>query len=250
MVLPIQRCDDVACSIPAEVLGNTAKPSEKSPWQKWTDLFFDLFEKIAFVFSSAVPEGVRSHLPASLFSKVLKDETLADFGTSHEISKIAQANAFPVLHTSFAGVESTILPNPVSAINPGAFTKNIKNTPLILSNHDLGQNALCESVYELVEGAQSSILLMSFTFSDQRLIKLLNQKAAAGIEVQLVLDRDHLQDSKAFLHHAIKVGTRQTGEGHVHHKIVVVDRAYIKLSSFNRGKDQSLQCNHRLFCSK
>ena len=70
--------------------------------------------------------------------------------------------------------------------------KTLNTHPLILSNHDVTHNALSESVYELMNQAQSSILLMSFTFTDPTLIKIINQKASEGIDVHLVIDREHI----------------------------------------------------------
>ncbi|MBA3956849.1 MAG: phosphatidylserine/phosphatidylglycerophosphate/cardiolipin synthase family protein [Parachlamydiaceae bacterium] len=114
-----------------------------------------------------------------------------------------------------------------------SFIENIGHTPLIVSNHDVAHNTLSESVYELVNHAETSILLMSFTFSDSSLIKILNQKAIEGVHVHLMIDRDHIGGVQSLLHPSITVGTRQTGEGHLHHKIIVVDRSYIWLGSGN-----------------
>jgi cardiolipin synthase len=137
----------------------------------------------------------------------------------------------------FNGITKTLLiiaaVASIDRVNAESSVENIEHTPLILSNHDVTQNALSESVYELLNKAQSSILLMSFTFTDTTLIKIINQKANEGIDVHLVIDRDHLAGLKLILHPSITMGTRQTGEGHVHHKIIVVDRAYIWLGSAN-----------------
>lgn len=121
----------------------------------------------------------------------------------------------------------------IARVNAESFIENIEQAPLILSNHDMTQNALSESVYELANQAQSSILLISFTFSDPTLIKIINQKASEGVDVHLVVDRDHIGGLKSILHPSITMGTRQTGEGHLHHKIIVIDRAYILLGSAN-----------------
>lgn len=118
-------------------------------------------------------------------------------------------------------------------LNAESFVENIEHTPLILSNHDVTQNALSDSVYELINQAESSILLMSFTFTDSALINIINQKASDGIDVHLVIDRDHMGELKSILHPSIKMGTRRTGEGHMHHKVIVVDRSYIWLGSAN-----------------
>lgn len=123
--------------------------------------------------------------------------------------------------------------NAVPLVTDSIYSKDIETSPLIFSNHDRGHNSLQESVYELLHRAQSSILIFSFTFSDQKVIQLINQKASEGVNVQLVIDRDHFDGFKSQLHPSIKVGTRTYGEGHLHHKILVVDTAYIWLSSAN-----------------
>lgn len=121
----------------------------------------------------------------------------------------------------------------ISSLSAESFIENIKQAPLILSNHNKSENALSESVYELVNKAESSILLMSFTFTESTLIELLNQKAREGIQVQVVMDRDHMSELQAQLDPSIQLGTRLTGEGHVHHKVIVVDHTYIWLGSAN-----------------
>ena len=111
--------------------------------------------------------------------------------------------------------------------------EGIEYSPLILSNDELSNNSLQESVYELLNKAQVSILIFSFTFSDPQLIQIINQKASEGIKIQLIIDRDHLNELKKQLHPSIQIGTRLRGEGHLHHKILVVDNNYIWLSSAN-----------------
>lgn len=108
----------------------------------------------------------------------------------------------------------------------------VPSEPRVLSNHDIHDNLLQRSVYELLQKAQTSILILSFTFSDTEIIKIINQKASEGIDIQLIIDRDHL-GGLANLNPSIKIGTRQHGEGHLHHKILVVDHQYIWLGSGN-----------------
>lgn len=110
--------------------------------------------------------------------------------------------------------------------------EDIEQTPLILGNDDLSYNSLQGSVYELLNNAQDSILIISFTFSDPEVIRIVNQKANEGLDVQLFIDRDHL-NFNGKLHPSIKIGTRLRGEGHLHHKILVVDHKYIWLGSAN-----------------
>lgn len=121
----------------------------------------------------------------------------------------------------------------IGRLNAEGFVENIEQSPLIFSNHDLNHNTLSGSVFELLNKAQSSILLMSFTFSDSTIIKIINQKASEGLAIHLVIDREHIGGLESILHPSITIGTRQSGEGHMHHKIIVVDRAYIWLGSAN-----------------
>lgn len=117
-----------------------------------------------------------------------------------------------------------------------AFIKSILESPLIVSNHDTDKNTLQDSVYELLRQAESSILIISFTLSDPEVIRLLNQKSSEGVDIQLFIDRDHLAGLKTLLHPPIHIYTREHGEGHLHHKILVVDNGYIWLASANFTK--------------
>lgn len=112
-----------------------------------------------------------------------------------------------------------------------SFINGIENSPQIYSNHDLQNNSLQGSAYELLKNAQSSILILSFTFTDQEVIRIVNQKASEGIDVQLVIDRDHI--GSYIFHPSVQIHTRSYGEGHLHHKILVVDHTYVWLGSSN-----------------
>lgn len=118
-----------------------------------------------------------------------------------------------------------------------SFIQNIESTPLLLSNHDKVKykdlNPINGSVYELLNKAQNSILMITFSLSEEKVIQMLNRKAEEGVEVQVLIDRDHMAGLAAKLHPAIKLATRRIGEGHLHHKILVVDQAYVWLGSAN-----------------
>lgn len=124
------------------------------------------------------------------------------------------------------------------------FIEGIENAPLILSNVDSKNNSLQGSVYELLNQAKSSILMFSFTFSDPEVIRIINDKASDGCVVQIVIDRDHFNGFQGVLHPDIKVDTRTYGDGHVHHKILVVDQAYIWLSSANFSHNSLTQSHN------
>ncbi len=117
--------------------------------------------------------------------------------------------------------------------NAQSILEKIEQKPVIFSNHDAADNSLSQAVYELVNSAQSSILLISFSLTDQPLLKSINTMASRGVDVQFVIDRDHINGLSSIMHPSIKIATRAAGEGHVHHKILVVDGAYIWLGSAN-----------------
>jgi len=120
-----------------------------------------------------------------------------------------------------------------SNVTEKTYVEGIEYTPLIFSNHELNDNSLQGSAYELLNKAQSSILIISFTFTDPEIIRIVNQKASEGVNVQLIIDRDHLNAFNRLLDPSVQVSTREQGEGHLHHKILVVDHAYIWLGSAN-----------------
>ncbi len=114
-----------------------------------------------------------------------------------------------------------------------AFIEGIEQSPLIFGNHELSHNSLQGSAYELLSRAQTSILIISFTFTDPEVIQIVNQKASEGLDVQLIIDRDHFSGFNGQLHPSIQIGTRAQGEGHLDDKILVVDHEYIWLGSAN-----------------
>lgn len=116
-----------------------------------------------------------------------------------------------------------------SRLNAGEFVDNIEHAPLILNSHDATDNVLNESIYELINQAQSSISLMCFALWDSELINILNQKANEGIDIQLIIDCDYMENLTPVLHPSIRI--RQVGEGYFHHKIIVVDSTYLWLGS-------------------
>ena len=69
----------------------------------------------------------------------------------------------------------------VSQKTERTFIEDIEQAPLILGNYDLSYNSLQGSVYELLNDAQNSILIISFTFSDPEVIRIVNQKASERI---------------------------------------------------------------------
>jgi len=149
------------------------------------------------------------------------------------IFALFQAVYLEGLSLPIANVQSTQMGSAASQKTEKSFLENIELSPLVLSNHDLGSNSLKGSAYELLNNSKSSILLLSFSFSDPEIIRIINQKASEGIDVHLVIDRDHLSGCRGQLHPSIQMSTRTQGEGHLHHKILVIDRQFIWVGSGN-----------------
>jgi len=118
-----------------------------------------------------------------------------------------------------------------------SFIHNIESSPLLLSNHDKLKykitNPVNGSVYELLNNASESILIITFSLTEEKVIEIINRKAGDGVDVQVLIDRNHMAGLSAKLHPAIKLTTRKTGEGHLHHKVLVVDQSYVWLGSAN-----------------
>lgn len=146
------------------------------------------------------------------------------------------AGLLPFQHSSLAYA---------NAFAEQSILEEIESSAILFSNHDSKSNRLSQSVYELLNQAQNSILIMTFTLSDTGVIDILNQQAENGVNIQIVIDRDHMSGLHTKLHPSIKIGTRKNGEGHLHHKILVVDQAYVWLGSANFTHD-SFVSSHNL----
>lgn len=99
--------------------------------------------------------------------------------------------------------------------------------------HSQDRKQLGNSIKESIRQAHASILIFTFSLSDPEIISALNDKAAEGIKVTVVIDRDHLGEINRKRISGVEVVTRGTGEGHLHHKILVVDEKEIWIGSAN-----------------
>lgn len=122
---------------------------------------------------------------------------------------------------------------------------------------DLGQKAklyanqcdddLCPLFHAAIMEAKSSILLIVYTLSDQKLIKALEERAKNGVKVELVVDK-----SSPSCHHKKITGVSQEpvdlGGGLMHRKILVVDEEKVYIGSANFTLD-SLYLDDNLFAA-
>jgi len=99
--------------------------------------------------------------------------------------------------------------------------------------HTAEKDRLRSALEEGIKKAQKSILILTFSFSDSNFIDLINQKADEGIDVTVIIDKNHQNTLKNLGNNKIKILTRLMGEGRIHHKILVIDDEFIWLGSAN-----------------
>lgn len=99
--------------------------------------------------------------------------------------------------------------------------------------HSQDRMHLKSSIKKSILQAKESILIFTFSLSDPEVIESLNQKSLEGIQVTVVIDKDHLADIKNKGHSNIEILTRSSGEGHLHHKMLIVDRREVWIGSAN-----------------
>lgn len=127
-----------------------------------------------------------------------------------------------------------------STVVESNYLEGIESTVLVFSDHDGSQfanniNSVYGSAFQLLNQAQHSILLLNYVHGNTAILEIINRKAAEGVDVILVYDRNRSNDVLAKLHPSIKTFTRAFGDGHMHHKIIVVDREFNWISSSNFG---------------
>lgn len=117
---------------------------------------------------------------------------------------------------------------------------------LLLSDHnknyDVNDNDVFSFAIQLLDNARESILIANYAYENQAITEILNRKAEEGIEVIVVYDRERSKNYIQQLHPKIMKFTRAQGDGHMHHKFLVVDRQYNWISSanFNGPNDKNL----------
>jgi len=99
--------------------------------------------------------------------------------------------------------------------------------------HTQDRSSLKKELMRQVEEAKESILIFTFTCSDPDFIALLEKKRKEGLDVCVVIDKDHMQPVLSKQHLGLEVVTRSSGEGRVHHKIAVLDTRRIWIGSLN-----------------
>lgn len=117
--------------------------------------------------------------------------------------------------------------------------KSISSTDrasLRLIHTGMGQADKNEMV-SLVEAAQHSIDIYTYTFNDRRLAKLLNQKAAQGVKVTLHIDKSQVHTLERMLGNKITIAIQDCKSGLFHHKTMVIDQKKVWMGSGNFTHD-------------
>lgn len=99
--------------------------------------------------------------------------------------------------------------------------------------HTREEGLLKERLKEVILEAKESILLFTFTFSDREFINLLNKKAKEGVDTKIVIDREHKGPLLTTGSDQLQILTRDSGEGRLHHKLLVVDNRFVWIGSAN-----------------
>src|SRR5262245_23426573 len=99
--------------------------------------------------------------------------------------------------------------------------------------HTQDRTSLRHELVDSVQKAKKSLLFFTFTFSDPGLLSLINEKAKEGLDVTVVIDKEHTLPIKQAAHPSITILTRAQGEGRVHHKILCIDNEEVWLGSLN-----------------
>ena len=115
--------------------------------------------------------------------------------------------------------------------------------PLIYHSGKSGE--FKQTYMQSIKNAKKSILIMSFTFSDEEVIKLLANKADQGVDVTLIVDR-HLMGSVVKYSDKFTLLTRLQEEGHFHHKVTVLDQSMVWIGSANMSPDSFTKQNNTM----
>lgn len=97
---------------------------------------------------------------------------------------------------------------------------------------------------EAIGSAKRSVLLMIYTFTDERLIQVLKEKVREGLDVQIICDAEACRKLPRRLGDSVPL-FRCCPDGLMHQKILVVDKQKIWIGSANFTGD-SLQINGNL----
>jgi len=99
---------------------------------------------------------------------------------------------------------------------------------------------------EAIQRARSSITLVVYSLTDSGMIELLNRRAAEGIHILIVHDKNATPDIQFRLHERIRCAPYKN-KGLMHYKLLVIDKAQVWFGSTNFSRDSfTLHANQML----
>jgi phosphatidylserine/phosphatidylglycerophosphate/cardiolipin synthase-like enzyme len=97
-----------------------------------------------------------------------------------------------------------------------------------------------QKIIREIDGAKTSIHLLIYSFTDEKLEAALLRAAGRGVEVKIVFDRSQTQEKHSLADDMLKkLGAKRVefrtgkGRGIMHEKMAVYDGAEVSLGSFN-----------------
>ena len=123
-------------------------------------------------------------------------------------------------------------PKSPSTVDQQSLTVNNMPVRVLFASED----GVIERIIPYVEGAQSNIRFLAFSFTDYPLAKAMIDRAAAGVDVAGVFEKTGSETEYAELRtlHCAGVPVRQDGNpSFLHHKLIIVDERIVITGSLN-----------------
>jgi phosphatidylserine/phosphatidylglycerophosphate/cardiolipin synthase-like enzyme len=108
-----------------------------------------------------------------------------------------------------------------------------------VENYFAPEDDVGEKIVARLEEAQKSIYFMAFSFTDERMGRVIVDKAKAGVKVGGVFEKrgSDTKDSEYGLLHDSKLDVLVDGNPYIlHHKVFIIDEQVVVLGSFNFSK--------------
>ena len=123
-------------------------------------------------------------------------------------------------------------PRSPSTVDKQSLTVNGTPIQVLFASED----GVIERIIPYVDGAQSSVRFLAFSFTDYPLAKSMIDRAAAGVDVAGVFEKVGSETQYAELStlYCAGVPVRQDGNpSFLHHKLIIVDNRYVITGSLN-----------------
>ena len=127
---------------------------------------------------------------------------------------------------------------------PGGTTPRITIGGIPVENYFAPEDEVGAKITEKLEKATSSVYFMAFSFTDDRMGKVLREKARKGVTVKGVFETTGSETKYSEFGALLKAGidVRQDGNPYLmHHKVFIIDEKIVITGSFNfsAGADES-----------